>query len=112
MADFQLRDEEVRDRVRAATEFLDPSMFLPRIQGQDTDCVQMINVREGMDDANPRRTIPNERQLSSGYTPHVESQPATTYSIGSSMRGQGWRTDSLQVSLDEIRAHNREMAEG
>lgn len=27
MADIQLRDEAVRDRVRAAQEFLDPSTF-------------------------------------------------------------------------------------
>ena len=27
MDELQLRDEAVKDRVRAATEFLDPSMF-------------------------------------------------------------------------------------
>ena len=33
MADFQLRDEAVRDRIRAAEEFLDPSMiFLPSMK--------------------------------------------------------------------------------
>jgi hypothetical protein len=29
MDDLQLRDEAVKDRVRAATEFLDPSMLTP-----------------------------------------------------------------------------------
>lgn len=36
MDGLQLRDEAVRDRVRAAQEFLDPSMFrLPKVEN---DC--------------------------------------------------------------------------
>ena len=34
MADVQLRDEAVRDRIRAAEEFLDPSEWAPEWHGE------------------------------------------------------------------------------
>ncbi|WEW57302.1 MCM DNA helicase complex subunit [Emydomyces testavorans] len=64
MDNFSLRDEAVRDRVRAATEFLDPSD--QRVRSYRADIVLMLN--RGL-----RRLI---------------------------------------VSLDEIRAHSRELANG
>ena len=60
----QLRDEAVRDRIRAATEFLDPTD--PRARSYRADVVLMLN--------------------------------------------RGLRR--LVVSIDDIRAHNRELAEG
>ncbi|KAJ5586907.1 DNA replication licensing factor mcm3 [Penicillium hispanicum] len=64
MDDIQLRDEAAQDRVRAATEFLDPSDA--RARSYRADIVVMLN--------------------------------------------RGLRR--LTVSIDEIRAHNRELAEG
>ena len=64
MDGIQLRDEAVRDRVRAATEFLDPTD--PRARSYRADIVLMLN--RGL-----RRLI---------------------------------------VSIDDIRAHNRELADG
>ena len=61
---IQLRDEAVRDRIRAATEFLDPTD--PRARSYRADIVLMLN--------------------------------------------RGLRR--LVVSIDEIRAHNRELADG
>lgn len=61
---MQLRDEAVRDRVRAATEFLDPTD--PRARSYRGDIVTMLNRHQ-------RR---------------------------------------LTVSLDDLRSHNRELAEG
>ncbi|KAK3117113.1 MCM DNA helicase complex subunit [Teratosphaeriaceae sp. CCFEE 6253] len=64
MAGIQLRDEAVRDRVRAAQEFLDPTD--PRAQSYRADIVLML-----------------QRHLR-----------------------------RLTVSIDEIRSHNRELADG
>src|SRR5271154_1200957 len=64
MDGIQLRDEAVRDRIRAATEFLDPTD--PRARSYRADIVLMLN--RGL-----RRLI---------------------------------------VSIDEIRAHSRELADG
>ena len=64
MDGLQLRDEAVRDRVRAATEFLDPTD--PRAQSHRADIVLMLN--------------------------------------------RGLRR--LVVSIDDIRSHNRELANG
>jgi DNA replication licensing factor MCM3 len=64
MDGIQLRDEAVRDRIRAATEFLDPTD--PRARSYRADIVLMLN--------------------------------------------RGLRR--LVVSIDEIRAHNRELADG
>ncbi|TKA80861.1 hypothetical protein B0A55_02339 [Friedmanniomyces simplex] len=64
MAGIQLRDEAVRDRVRAAQEFLDPTD--PRARSYRADIVTML-----------------QRQLR-----------------------------RLTVSIDEIRSHNRELADG
>ena len=64
MDGIQLRDEAVRDRIRAATEFLDPAD--PRARSYRADIVLMLN--------------------------------------------RGLRR--LVVSIDEIRAHNRELADG
>jgi DNA replication licensing factor MCM3 len=61
---LQLRDEAVRDRVRAATEFLDPTD--PRARSYRGDIVTMLNRHQ-------RR---------------------------------------LTVSLDDLRSHNRELADG
>ena len=64
MDGIQLRDEAVRDRIRAATEFLDPTD--PRARSYRADIVLMLN--RGL-----RRLI---------------------------------------VSIDDVRAHNRELADG
>jgi hypothetical protein len=64
MDGIRLRDEAVRDRIRAATEFLDPTD--PRARSYRADIVLMLN--------------------------------------------RGLRR--LVVSIDEIRAHNRELADG
>lgn len=64
MDGLQLRDEAVRDRVRAATEFLDPTD--PRAQSHRADIVLMLN--------------------------------------------RGLRR--LVVSIDDVRSHNRELADG
>jgi DNA replication licensing factor MCM3 len=64
MDGIQLRDEAVRDRIRVATEFLDPTD--PRARSYRADIVLMLN--------------------------------------------RGLRR--LVVSIDEIRAHNRELADG
>lgn len=49
MADIQLRDEAVRDRIRAAEEFLDPSEFFRLLMNS-------FYVRlQGIDDARARR---------------------------------------------------------
>ena|SRR2546423_3622905 len=64
MDGIQLRDEAVRDRIRAATEFLDPTD--PRARSYRADIVLMLN--------------------------------------------RGLRR--LVVSIDEVRAHNRELADG
>ena len=64
MEGIQLRDEAVRDRIRAATEFLDPTD--PRARSYRADILVMLN--KGL-----RRLI---------------------------------------VSIDEIRTHNRELADG
>ncbi|KAK5135633.1 MCM DNA helicase complex subunit [Meristemomyces frigidus] len=64
MAGIQLRDEAVRDRVRAAQEFLDPND--PRARSYRADILLMLN--------------------------------------------RGFRR--LTVSIDEIRAHSRELADG
>jgi DNA replication licensing factor MCM3 len=61
---IELRDEAVRDRIRLATEFLDPTD--PRVRGYRGDIVTMLN------------------------------------------RGQR----RLNVSLDDIRQHSRELADG
>ncbi|KAK0249393.1 MCM DNA helicase complex subunit [Friedmanniomyces endolithicus] len=66
MAGIQLRDEAVRDRVRAAQEFLDPKTADPRARSYRADIVTML-----------------QRQLR-----------------------------RLTVSIDEIRSHNRELADG
>ncbi|EEP81678.1 DNA replication licensing factor mcm3 [Uncinocarpus reesii 1704] len=75
MENFTMRDEAVRDRVRAATEFLDPS------------------------DQRARR-------LALLFTP---SRTLTSI-LKLLMLNRGLRR--LTVSLDEIRAHNRELANG
>ena len=64
MDGIQLRDEAVRDRIRAATEFLDPTD--PRARSYRADIVLMLN--------------------------------------------RGLRR--LVVSIDEVRAHNRDLADG
>jgi len=64
MDSSQLRDEAVRDRIRAATEFLDPSD--PRARSYRADIVLMLN--------------------------------------------RGLRR--LVISIDDIRAHNRDLADG
>ena len=64
MDGLQLQDEAVRDRIRLAEEFLDPSG--PRARSYRADIILMLN---------------------RGY-------------------------QRLTVSLDEIRSHNRELADG
>lgn len=47
MDGLQLRDEAVRDRIRAAEEFLDPSMFTPEQSQSNADLFEMIHERGG-----------------------------------------------------------------
>ncbi|KAK0507524.1 hypothetical protein JMJ35_010047 [Cladonia borealis] len=85
MEPIQLRDEAVRDRIRLAEEFLDPSKWPSRSQ------------MRGYDADSSRRS--KSQKACSTYRADIIL-----------MLNRGLRR--LTVSLDEIRTHNRQLADG
>jgi N-glycosylase/DNA lyase len=49
MDGIQLRDEAVRDRIRACEEFLDPSMFMRLRRRQVADRIEMMSRHEAIE---------------------------------------------------------------
>ena len=47
MDEAMLRDVQVKDRVRKAAEFLDPSQCFPTFKGRQINTMQVINDSEG-----------------------------------------------------------------
>jgi len=114
MDGLQLRDEAVRDRIRSAEEFLDPSELTSSSITRNTDYFRRCtSPRVGLSALNliPPKQL-TASQLPCGNYPHAQSRLTETH--------RTWpvtiiKTKTLmvdQVSLDEIRAHSRALAEG
>jgi len=93
----QLRDEAVRDRIRAAEEFLDPSECFKYFIIASTYDLQTMCVHAVIEQI-------SFSCLTAGYGDFLLVNKRQPYST--------CLTRNDQVSLDEVRSHDKELADG